>query len=72
MQAMRPLAVVFPVGDLNACTALPARTVGSGGVLLGGEDAKARAAEGEAKSDPTLTHVYLYTYPKLSLLFRAQ
>eukprot|EP00983_Pelagomonas_calceolata_P029188 914939-Pelagomonas_calceolata.AAC.2 len=47
MQAMRPPAVVFPVGDLNTCTALPARTIATGGgLLLGGEDAKARAAEG--------------------------
>ncbi|KAF5830715.1 P-loop containing nucleoside triphosphate hydrolase protein, partial [Dunaliella salina] len=45
--AMRPPAVVFPVGDLNTCTALPARTIATGGgLLLGGEDAKARAAEG--------------------------
>ncbi len=44
---MRPPSVVFPVGDLATCTALPARTIASGGVLLGGEDAKARAAEGD-------------------------
>lgn len=47
MQAMRPPSVVFPVGDLATCTALPARAIASGGMLLGGEDAKARAAEGE-------------------------
>ena len=49
LQAMRPPALIFPVNDLTHCTALPARSIaGGGGVHLGGEDAKARAAEGAA------------------------
>ncbi|GFR42960.1 hypothetical protein Agub_g3958, partial [Astrephomene gubernaculifera] len=46
--AMRPPRPVFPVTDLETCTALPARGIssGAGGLLGSGLDAKARAAEG--------------------------
>lgn len=64
-QAMRPPRVVFPVSDLATCTALPARVTASGvGVLLGGEDAKLRAAEG---GPPPTLHPWPDSGPTLGM-----